>query len=87
MRDIRFQINAWQEFLELSKDKALHKKIISLIKDIARNDKEKLGHYENLKGDLSGYSSVRIDKKNRLVFALKDDCIDILQVGGHYKDK
>ena len=34
----------------------------------------------------SGYSSVRIDQKNRIVFAADEMTVIIIQCGGHYHD-
>lgn len=39
-----------------------------------------------LRYDLFGLASVRIDKKNRLVFRVDKEKIDIAQCGGHYQD-
>ena len=36
---------------------------------------------------LSDYWSVRIDEKNRLVFRIVGDCIEIYQCATHYGDK
>lgn len=47
------------------------------------------GQPEKLKGDLMGYWSRRIDKKNRLVYKinLKEKTIEIVSFYGHYDDK
>ena len=39
-----------------------------------------------IKGDLSGYWSVRIDDKNRIVFRIINENIEIAQCGSHYRD-
>ena len=60
----------------------------SLIKDLLRNGyKAESGKIEMLKGNFSGYASVRIDKKNRIIFKADDNQITIVQCGGHYNDK
>ncbi|WP_331657086.1 Txe/YoeB family addiction module toxin [Oribacterium sinus] len=46
-----------------------------------------IGKPEPLKGDLSGYWSVRIDEKNRIVFRITEKHIEIMQCGSHYYDK
>ncbi len=46
-----------------------------------------LGKVEMLKGDYSGFASVRIDNKNRLIFEVTDREVNIVQCGGHYNDK
>lgn len=79
---------AWEDYLFWQKqDKRILKRINNLIKDIERNGYRGLGNPEPLKGNLSGYWSVRIDSKNRIVFRLKQDKMEILQCGSHYRDK
>jgi len=80
--------DAWEEYLAWQeRDKKVLKKINVLLKDIARNGYNCAAQLEPLKGNLSGFYSVRIDKKNRLVFKIADDDIEILECGGHYGDK
>ena len=58
-----------------------------LVKDVQRNGyKCSYGKPEMLKGHLQGYASVRIDKKNRLVFSVNDKQISIVECGTHYHD-
>ena len=79
---------AWEEFEYWTKqDKKTLKKILQLIKDIDRNGYNGIGKPEPLKGDLSGYWSVKIDEKNRIVFRIKDNRLEIVQCGTHYRDK
>ena len=83
---------SWEEYIYWqSKDKKVLKKINCILKDIDRNGYNCGGHLEALKGNLSGYYSIHIDKKNRLVFRIINkngqDEIEILQCGSHYKDK
>lgn len=64
MRDLYWQSDTWLEYVDLQKDKILCKKINNLIKDILRNGYQAgSGKLELLKGNMSGYVSVRIDKK------------------------
>ncbi|MBO5390011.1 MAG: Txe/YoeB family addiction module toxin [Lachnospiraceae bacterium] len=78
---------AWEEYLYWqTQDKKTLKKINNLIKDIDRNGYNGTGRPEPLKGNLSGYWSLRIDEKNRLVFRVKDDVIEIIQCKNHYDD-
>ncbi|MBR1612928.1 MAG: type II toxin-antitoxin system YoeB family toxin, partial [Succinivibrio sp.] len=37
-------------------------------------------------GNLSGFWSVRIDHKNRIVFRIIEDTIEIAECGSHYGD-
>ena len=39
-----------------------------------------------LKGNMSGYASVRIDKKHRLIFTVDAGRVTVIQCGGHYDD-
>ena len=79
---------AWEDFEYWTKqDKKTFKKILQLVKDIDRNGYNGIGHPEPLKENLSGYWSVKIDDKNRIVFRIKDGRLEIVQCGSHYRDK
>ena len=80
--------NAWKEYLAWqTKDKTVLKKINRLLNDIDRNGYECTGKPEPLTGNLAGYWSVRIDEKNRIVFRIKCENLEIIQCGNHYDDK
>ncbi len=79
---------AWEEYLYWqTQDKKTLKKINRLIADIERNGYACIGKPEPLKDNLSGYWSVRIDEKNRIVFRIVDEKLEIMQCGAHYDDK
>ena len=79
---------AWEDFeYWTTQDKKTLKRILKLIKDIDRNGYNCIGHPEPLKHELSGYWSVAIDEKNRLVFRIKEGRLEIIQCGSHYRDK
>ncbi len=79
---------AWEEYLHWQmQDSKTLKRINKLLKDIERNGYNSIGKPEPLKHDLSGYWSVRIDDKNRIVFRIKNDVLEIWQCGSHYKDR
>jgi toxin YoeB len=79
---------AWEEYLYWQKqDKKILKKINRLLTDIDRNGYQSTGKPEPLRGDLSGFWSVRIDEKNRIVFRIVDSNIEIIQCGTHYENK
>lgn len=80
---------AWEEYISWqTKDKAILKKINRLLKDIDRYGYECSGKPEPLKGDLSGYWSVHIDQKNRIVFRIDgEENLEIIQYGTHYGDR
>lgn len=63
------------------------KKINNLLKDIQRNGYDGIGKPEQLSANLSSYWSRRIDEKNRLVYKITDDTIEILECRTHYGDK
>lgn len=79
---------AWEEYLQWqSRDKKTLKRINKLLQDIDRNGYNSIGKPEPLSGNLAGYWSVRIDEKNRIVFRISEDNLEIIQCGTHYKDK
>ncbi len=83
-----FTKDAWDDYLYWEKqDRKTLKKINDLIKDIERNGYEGIGKPEPLRNDKSGYWSRRIDDCNRIVYKIKDDIIEIVQCGSHYRDK
>jgi toxin YoeB len=70
-----------------SGDLIAQRKISKLISDIQLHPKTGLGRPEELKYELSGLWSRKIDKKNRLLYEIHEDCIHILSMLGHYLDK
>ena len=87
MRNLLWQSDAWEEYIELQTYKKLLIKVNRLLKDIMRNGYQcTYGKAEKLKGDFSGYCSVHIDQKNRIVFAADEMTVIIIQCGGHYHD-
>lgn len=79
---------AWEDYLYWqSKDKKTLKRINLLIKDIDRNGYDGIGKPETLTGSLKGYWSRRIDEKNRIVYRINENKIEILQCRTHYGDK
>lgn len=87
MRGIFWWPDAWDSYIDLQQDKHALKKVNRLIKDIQRNGyKCSYGKPEMLSNNLSGLASVKIDKKNRLVFRVDDSQVSILECGGHYHD-
>ena len=76
---------AWDEYLDWQRlDKKTLKKINRLLESIRRNGYQSIGKIEKLKGDLSGFCSVRIDEKNRLVFYVRGEDVVIASCSGHY---
>ena len=81
--------DAWDDYLYWqSQDRKTLKRINKLLEDIERNGYNCIGKPEPLKGDLNGYWSVEIDKKNRIVFCIDENGkIEIIQCGSHYRDE
>ena len=79
---------AWEDFeYWLKQDKRTLKKILHLLKDIERNGYFGIGRPEPLRENLSGFWSVKIDDKNRIVFRIKENKLEIVQCGSHYRDR
>ena len=77
---------AWDDYLYWqSQDKKTLKKLNDLIKSIERDgENQGIGKPEPLKGNMSGFYSRRIDEKNRLVYRVTDDVIEIVTCREHY---
>lgn len=77
-----WQDEAWEEYLDWqTQDKKTLKKINRLLTDIDRNGYQCTGKPEPLSGNLAGYWSVHIDEKNRIVFKIDGDSMEIVQKG------
>jgi toxin YoeB len=77
---------AWEEYSDWqTKDKKTLKRINMLIKSIERNGFNCIGKPEPLVGNLSGWWSVRIDEKNRLIFSIENNILAIHSCLGHYE--
>ena len=74
MRTLIFEGKTWEIYEELrQKDKALHKNLYKLLKEILRDDPTKgTGKPEQLKHNLSGFWSRRISQKDRLIYKFDD---------------
>ena len=85
---IIFTQMAWEEYLSWqSEDKKTLKRINQLLQDIMRNGNQGIGKPERLRGDLSEYWSRRIDEKNRIVYRILEESIEVVQCKTHYADK
>ena len=65
------------------------KKIEKLLLELRDHPKTGTGWVEQLKGNLQGYWSRRIDKKYRLIYAINDDevVVTVISARGHYGEK
>ena len=86
--DFKFTSDAWAQYLEWqTTDKRTTKRINELLRDIARGGYEGIGKPEDLRENLSGYWSRRIDDRHRLVYRIyEDETCEIIQCRGHYAD-
>ena len=71
-------------FWKRSGQKIITKKITSLIEDIQNNSYSGLGKPEELKHELSGWWSRRINKEHRLIYRVEEGQIHILSMRFHY---
>ena len=79
---------AWEDYLYWQmQDKKTLKRINTLLQDILRGEFEGIGKPEPLSGDFAGYWSRRIDEKNRLIYRVTDEFIEIAGCRTHYGDK
>ena len=86
MSKLVFSESAWQDYLYWqTQDKKTLKKINLLLQDIVRNGYEGMGKPEPLKENLSGFWSRRIDDKNRIVYRISEEYIEIIQCKEHYE--
>ncbi len=85
--NISWTEDAWQEYVDWqTQDKAILKKINSLVKDIIRNGNYGIGKPEPLKENLSGMWSRRITEEHRLIYRLEDNELMIYSCARHYED-
>ncbi|MBV4359754.1 Txe/YoeB family addiction module toxin [Pinibacter aurantiacus] len=82
---IIFLEDAWEDYLYWQQtDKAMLRKINTLIKEIIRTPFEGTGKPEPLRENLSGFWSRRINLEHRIVYKEEGDSIVIVQCRYHY---
>jgi toxin YoeB len=80
-----WQSRAWEDYLYWQEsDKKVLLKINELIKECLRTPFSGKGKPEPLKGKYSGFWSRRITDEHRLVYAVRDKQLHILQCRFHY---
>jgi toxin YoeB len=81
-----FDPTGWEEYIYWQiQDKKTLKRINRILNELSRGNIN-FAKFEPLKGNLAGFYSVRIDAKNRLVFKISEDFIEIIECGSHYGD-
>lgn len=84
---IAWDEEAWADYVAWqSEDKKIRKRINDLIKDIQCNGHRGIVKPEPLRYMNGGWWSRRIDEKNRLIYRIKEQAIEIIQCKGHYDD-
>ena len=79
---------AWEDYIYWQRqDQKYIKKINRLLKDIDRDGYNCTGKPEALSGNLAGFWCVRIYGKNRIVFRIENNSLEIVECGSHYGDK
>lgn len=82
---IVWDVDAWDDYVFWqATDKAILKRINRLLKDMMRDPFSGIGKPEPLVGDLSGFWSRRIDDKNRIVYAVSNGELIIVECRTHY---
>ena len=79
--------HGWDDYLYWQKhDKRALKRVNALLKDIARAPFEGIGKPEQLRHELAGYWSRRIDGEHRVVYCFDSDknTVTIIQCRYHY---
>ena len=77
---------AWADYLYWQgQDRKTIKRINKLILDAQRNPYEGLGKPEQLKENLAGFWSRRIDETHRLVYAVDQGQLTIISCRYHYE--
>ena len=82
--------SAWEEYVAWQREDAKTlKRINLLLQCIDRNGTAGIGNPEPLRGNLSGWWSVRINQADRIVFRISalvsgENALEILQCKGHY---
>jgi len=78
-----------REFWKKSGNKSVMNKITALIEDILLHPFEGIGKPEQLKHELSGCWSRRINQEHRIIYKVTEDntveILDILSLKGHYE--
>ena len=85
MRNLVFTPEAWGDYqFWVNQDRKTCKKINILIADTQRNPFDGIGKPEPLKENYAGFWSRRIDEKNRLIYSVTENEIQIVGCRFHY---
>lgn len=78
------ELRIWQKI----GDKSTLRKIEKILLQLSEHPVTGTGKPERLKGDLSGYWSRRVNKKERIIYKIIDSVVtvQVLSLRGHYGD-
>ena len=64
-------------------------KIVNLFEELRSHPTTGTGQVEQLKGNLSGLWSRRIDKESRMIYSVEEEkvLVTVVSMKGHYNDK
>jgi toxin YoeB len=80
-----FSSQAWEDYLHWQgTDRKILERVNTLIEQTSRNPFKGIGKPEPLKHALADWWSRRITSEHRMVYRLKDDCLEIAQLRYHY---
>ena len=85
MPEAEHHLQEWRK----SGQKKILLKIAALLEELCEHPTTGTGKVEQLKGDLEGFWSRRINKDSRLIYKIEEDIITVLIISlkGHYGDK
>ena len=68
---------------------AVRKKLAVIFDELQVHPTWGIGHPEELRGDLAGFYSRQLDKKNRIIYSIHDDVVEVhvISLLGHYSDR
>lgn len=77
-----------QEWRKSGQKKTLQK-IVDMFEELRQHPAYGTGKVEQLKGDLTGFWSRRIDKSSRMIYRIEDErvIVTVVSLRGHYGDK
>lgn len=77
------------EYLKKNGGKVVTNKIEKLLQELIKHPRTGTGQVEQLRGNMQGKWSRRIDKMNRLVYTINDEIVtvEVVSAKGHYGDK
>lgn len=65
-------------------DKSINRKIKSLLEELSEHPEYGTGKPEQLKSNLTGYWSRRINREHRIIYKIDGDTVYVLSLRGHY---